>query len=682
MRALKLVAYAIGGLVALVVVAILLVAVFVNPNAYKDRIIRAVKTTTGRDLALPGDIKLSVFPWVALKLGPASLGNPAGFPDNDFVSFKQADVRVRVLPLLHGELEVGKIVLEGLDLNLEKNGVGKGNWEDFGQPAAQAPQPPATPTGAPTSLRSLAGVELKGSRIRYGAVSLQNVNITIGAASASATVPVQFGFEVHPSAQAAPITVEASMQAVIDVADKRYGVHDLSMSGEVQQSGGRPAVPWKFAASRVDVDLGAQTLTAAAFLATFANAQLAGSLNGAQITDAPVFSGAVKLDAMSPRTLMTQLGLTPPTLRDPHTLASLAFSSQYRYGANAVHLDQLHAKLDDSTLQGAVAITNLDTHALTFDLNLDQIDLDRYRAPPAPTAAPAAPTAHAAADTAPAQLPTTPVRALDAQGNVAIGLAKVAGMTLTHASATLADHGGVLQLAPIRAQLYGGTYEGTITYDAHGDVPSLSMKHRLAAVDVGAVLKDAAGSQRVTGHGNFDATLSGQGRTGDALVRSLGGQLGFSLDKGAVEGVDLWYAIGAAQSLLQQHSLPATANTQRTQFDVMKMSATVTGGVATTHDLTLTSPYLRLTGQGTANLASKALDMHLDTTLLKAPPGGQGADLSQLTLADIPVQVGGTMTSPTVRPDIQGLVKSALKKKAQDLIQDKLKDQLHGLFGK
>lgn len=678
MRSLKIVAYAIGGLVALLILGLLLVVVFVNPNAYKDRIIREVKSTTGRELALPGDIKLSVFPWVALKLGPASLGNPAGFPDNNFVSFQQANLRVKVLPLLHGELEVGKILLEGLDLNLEANSAGKGNWEDFGQPAAQTP-PAAAKNGTPTSLHSLAGVEIKSSRIRYGAVAVENVNVSIGAASEAATVPVQFEFEIRRSPQAVPITVTASMQALIDVADKRYGLHDLSMSGEIAKNGNDPAVSWKFSAPAVDVDLGAQTVTAAAFSAAFASAQLGGSLSGEHITAAPEFSGAVKLESMVPRTFMTQLGMTPPTLRDPHTLSTLAFSAQYRYGGNAVHLQQLQAKLDDSTLQGAVAITNLDTHALSFDLKLDQIDFDRYRAPAAPAAAP---VAKPAADAAPAQLPTAPVRALDAQGSVAIGRARIAGMTLTNASATLADHDGVLQLTPIKAQLYGGTYDGAITYNAHGDIPALSMRHQLAAVDIGALLKDVLGTQRATGHGNANATLAGQGRTSEALLRSLGGQLGFSLDNGAVEGVDLWYAIGAAQSLLQQHSLPTATNTQRTQFDVMKMSANVVDGVATTHDLTLASPYLRLTGQGTADLASKALDLHLVTSILKSPPGGQGTDLSQLSLADIPVQVGGTMTSPSVRPDLAGLAKSALKKKAQDLIQDKLKDQLHGLFGK
>jgi AsmA protein len=673
-RSLKLIAYALGGLIVLVIAALLLMVAFVNPNAYKARIIRAVKTTTGRDLALPGDIKLSVFPWVALKLGPASLGNPAGFPDDRFVSFRQANLRVKVLPLLHGDLEVGRIVLDGLDLNLEKNAAGRGNWEGFGQPAAQAPAP--TGSSAATRLRSLAGVELTNSRVRYGAVGLENVNVTIGAASAAATVPVRFGFELHRSPQAAPITVAASMQAVIDVADQRYGLQALAMSGELRQRDGRAAVPWKVAAPGVAVDLGAQTLAVPAFSASFASAQLAGSLNGVRITDAPAFSGAVKVDAMAPRAFMRQLGMTPPALRDPHTLATLAFSSRYRYGGNAVHLDQLQARLDDSTLQGAVAITNLESHALSFDLRLDQIDLDRYRSPPAPA------TAARTAEAGPTDLPTAPVRALEAQGSVAIGRVRVAGMTLTNASTSLADHGGVLQLSPIRAQLYGGAYQGAISYDAHGAVPALSLRQQLSAVDVGALLSDVAGTRRVSGRGNATATLAGQGRTSDALMRSLSGQLGFSLDHGAVEGVDLWYAIGAAQSLLQQHSLPSTANTQRTQFDVMKMSATVAGGVATTHDLTLTSPYLRLTGQGTANLASKALDLHLVTTILKSPPGGQSPDLSQLRLADIPVQIGGTMMSPTVRPDVQGLVKSALRKKAQELIQDKLKDQLRGLFGK
>ena len=76
MRALRIVGLVVGGLVVLLVILLLAVRLFVNPNDYKDRIAQAVKSSTGRELTLSGPIKLSVFPWLALEIGPASLGNP------------------------------------------------------------------------------------------------------------------------------------------------------------------------------------------------------------------------------------------------------------------------------------------------------------------------------------------------------------------------------------------------------------------------------------------------------------------------------------------------------------------------------------------------------------------------------------------------------------------------------
>ncbi len=94
-------------------------------------------------------------------------------------------------------------------------------------------------------------------------------------------------------------------------------------------------------------------------------------------------------------------------------------------------------------------------------------------------------------------------------------------------------------------------------------------------------------------------------------------------------------------------------------------------------DLLVATPYLRVSGQGTTNLVSKAIDLHLVATVLKAPPSTQGTDLSHLTLAEIPVTITGTANDPKVRPDLQGLIKSQLRQKAKDLIKDKLK----GFFG-
>ena len=67
MRALKIFGIAIGGLVALLALALVAIWLLVDPNDYKDRIAAAVKDSTGRTLSLPGELKLSVFPWLAVQ---------------------------------------------------------------------------------------------------------------------------------------------------------------------------------------------------------------------------------------------------------------------------------------------------------------------------------------------------------------------------------------------------------------------------------------------------------------------------------------------------------------------------------------------------------------------------------------------------------------------------------------
>src|ERR1700726_4561137 len=127
MRTVKVLAGLAGGIILLIVVGLLAVWALVNPNDYKGRIAAAVKESTGRELVLRGDIKLSVFPWVALELGRASLGNPPGFGEEPFLAFNHASVRVRLFPLLAKRLEIDRVELDGLDLRLRKNPQGTGN---------------------------------------------------------------------------------------------------------------------------------------------------------------------------------------------------------------------------------------------------------------------------------------------------------------------------------------------------------------------------------------------------------------------------------------------------------------------------------------------------------------------------------------------------------------------------
>jgi AsmA protein len=90
MRVVKLIAYVFAGLLAFLIVLLLAVWMFVNPNNFKEQIASEAKSATGRELTLEGDLQLSLFPWVAVQTGAARLGNPAGFGSEPFLIWKRA----------------------------------------------------------------------------------------------------------------------------------------------------------------------------------------------------------------------------------------------------------------------------------------------------------------------------------------------------------------------------------------------------------------------------------------------------------------------------------------------------------------------------------------------------------------------------------------------------------------
>jgi AsmA protein len=667
-RNFKILGSILGGLIALVALVLIAVTIFVNPNDYKGRIAREVKASTGRDLTL-GDIKLSVFPWIALKLGPVNLGNPEGFGAEPFLSLQHAALRVKLLPLLRKELQVGRIEIDGLDLRLQKNAAGKGNWEDFGEksgtPTAEAS------SGSPPSLKDLGGVLIKNSRISYNELVVSSLNVDVGNVSQRAAVPVKASFDVDTGPSGNRTSFTAALDITLDTAAKRYGLAAVTLSGELKQKTDGRSLSWMFAAPSVDVDLTAQTLKAPTFSAHAGSARLSGSLAGDKIVDAPSLSGTFKLEPLVLREFMAQLGVDPPKTRDPKALSKLAAATDFSYAAKAVRLDKLDLQLDETQLRGALAVTNLDSKAITFDLNVDHIDLDRYRSPESAAPQPVAKSAQK-----PAELPTTAVKMLNVSGNFSIDTAKAAGLAFSKVHLTLEAKDGVVHLFPIKASLYGGEYSGDITYDAHEAVPSVKLDQQVTGVDIAPLLKDSINSERLSGRGNASTKLAGAGLTSDVLMKNLSGRVDANLVNGAVTGIDLWYEISRAQALLKQQA-PSGSDDRRTKFDTFKMSADIAGGVATTKDLTITSQYLRVTGAGSSNLVTKAIDYHIVATILKAPPSAQGPELSQLTLADIPVEISGTMNDPKARPDLQGILKSKLKQKLQDTLKGKLQGILH-----
>lgn len=224
MRGLKVLGLVLAGVIGVILVALVAVWLFVNPNDYRGRIAQAVKSATGRELELPGDLKLSVFPWVALEFGPASLGNPPDFGNEPFAAVRHVAVRVKLLPLLRKRLQVGRVEIDGLDLRLQRNAQGRGNWQSFGGRATPA-EPGESGTGV---LQDVSGVVVSDSRVSYGDTLAEQVNLTVGHVASGASVPVTLKVNLAASGGTPPVRIAAN-------GDLAYGDNALHVSGLVVQ---------------------------------------------------------------------------------------------------------------------------------------------------------------------------------------------------------------------------------------------------------------------------------------------------------------------------------------------------------------------------------------------------------------------------------------------------------------
>ena len=688
MRIVRYALLGLGGLVLLLAALLVYVVLFFDPNAHKQDLQRLVREQTGREFTLEGALKLSLFPWLALDVGRAKLGNAPGFGAEPMVEFEHARLGVKLLPLLHRRLEIGAVTLEAPRIRLAVDAAGHNNWADLaaGNHGAATPE-----SGAATEL-SIARLQITDGALQYldrsGAgsnIAVRGLELETGALAGGRPFELKLAGTVQ---QGGTLTVAMKLhgRATLDPDASRYQLaapeFELALKGSGLPEAGLP-VQLRF--DSIDADLKAQTMKLPGMDLRLAGARLSGALAGAKLLDAPSFTGPIRLAETSLRELLKNLGVDLPATRDASAFGHVAFEATVSASTKALMLSGLRLKLDDTTATGRAGISNLETNALAFDLKLDRLNADRYLAPaPAAAAAPAA-----AQPAAPAPIPVELIRSLNMHGALGVGEAVFAGIQYRNLRIGVNAADGRLRVFPSEAQMYGGQYHGDISVDASGRLPRVSFDEHVAGVDFAPLFQDMFETRRVSGRGSGAIKAAGVGADSAALLRTLNGTLEFHVDNGAFEGTDLWYEIRRAHALLKQQAIPERTGPERTPFTAVGATGRITNGVVANDDLIAALQYLQVRGRGTADIAAGALDYHLDVTVLKIPEAqGGSAAMGDMAGFTVPVEVTGTFGSPRVRPDLAGLVKARVKqeidKKKDELkqqLQDKLQEKLKGLFG-
>lgn len=639
-RTLKILLYAFVALAGLLVALIVAVST-IDANRFRPQITKHVEASTHRKMHI-GDLHWSVFPVLGIRARQVSigLGDPKEFGDQPFAEVGEVEVGVRLMPLLlHRELRIKRVHVVDAHVMLIVSENGHKNWEEWHKAAA--------------GKRADAGEAAEAAE-----QAAEDAEHAAEQAEAQGAKHGEVRVEVEPLVFAlAGVDVE---HAAVELDDRRthrhYAVHDLNLhTGAIA-----PGAPFG-----IDLTLQAHSDDPVVDASLQAEGQL---------------SVDTELQRLSAPDLQLQLDAKGAGL--PRGAVQAKLRTALQVSREALSLEGMQLKLDDSTLSGKFAAQLAQATqagavpAVQFALQIDQLNLDRYAggaAAPDAAAATKSPGAKSAAAEADAPLPVAVLDGVDAEGSVQIGALTAHGAHASQVQLQIhAEHGGDKR-QQTTAQFYGGSLSATTTIAA-GAAPRLTQTAQLKSIDVGALLRDLSGDDKLSGHGSIDLNLNSVASSAAEIKRKLGGKFSFNLHDAAYKGINLGELARAPQALLNgQQAAPAAAG--QTDFGELSGNGHISGGVVHLDGLDGKAPQLRVAGSGTVDLVSTALNLDLLPSLVNTSQGQGGRDVAQLSAVTIPVHVGGTMAKPSYQFD----VKQAVRQQAVDKLTNRLNEKSPGL---
>jgi len=630
MKAIKVVLYGMVGLVALAVVALGAAFVIVDGKFVKARL-ESVMKEKNRRLVIEGEPKLRLFPVAGLALGKTSLSEPGS--DKLFFSLDAAEVAVRTMPLLSGEIAVETLKVSGMKANVIRRKDGSMNFSDLAGGKEKAAGKP----DEPPNLR-IAEVIVEKVQLAYrDEATGQELNIA-ELALKTGRLDGQTPGDVAMSARITGKKPEADLRAQasgalrfnLSKAEFAFDKFSAQLKGRYDQD----AVALEFSAPKVDV-------TPAR--ASGSEVKVSVQLKGLQRNlDAKLLIASVEGTA-------TALTIPKVSIDIDAALSGMAMKAKLEAAikANLAKQDlqaDISGRLDESALKARIGLTNFAPLKANFDVRIERLNLDRYLRPDRKEA-----KADERVDLAALQGKTV-------SGKLAIGALTAKRAKLENVKAEIKLDGGKLEVAPHSASLYGGTLAGALSADANGN--KIHVKETAQNVAIGALLRDVAQKDVLDGRGNVTLDVQTSGGTVTALKKALAGSARVEMKDGAIKGVNLADSARNVKSALGAKQAKPDPS-QKTDFSEMSASFKIAGGVAHNDDLKAASPFLRLGGAGNLDIGNNAIDYLAKATLAATTKGQGGRDASNVAGITIPVKLSGPLDNPNWSVDYSALLGGA-----------------------
>lgn len=216
--------FGLGGIVALLLLAIAVIAATFNPNDYKPLIVKLVQDKKERTLNIDGDIKLAFWPKIGANLGKISISEHKS--DKEFASVQSAQVALAVLPLLKKQLVVDTIYIDGATANIIKYKDGTTNFDDLLSKEEESEDIKFDVDGVKVTNSSVTYSD-EGSGAKY---ALSKFNLTSGHIALAEPIDLATDFSVTANQPAVAANVKLKGNFLADTENKHFSAKGLDAS--------------------------------------------------------------------------------------------------------------------------------------------------------------------------------------------------------------------------------------------------------------------------------------------------------------------------------------------------------------------------------------------------------------------------------------------------------------------
>lgn len=717
-------------LLLLVIAAAFALTHLVDPNSYKEQLQQLARDKGKVELELNGDIGWSLFPWLGLELTDTRIASLES-PEQPFADVKLLALSVRVLPLFKKEVQMSDIRLDGLQLNLQRDADGIGNWEYIGktleeiathrarQQQRRQQQLTAETSAAPNISEEIEkrikplrldidSLIINSASVRFHdqqsglQFTAENLQITTAAIKEDRPFAIKFSGFAGISENNLRTRFSANAEAVIDRSNQRYLINGLQLEGELT---GDPLQnkPLNILA-RGDLSYQADQATASweQLRLTLNQMKVSGELHLSQLKTTPSLNGQLNVSEFNARDFLASIGRPLDDKLAANALTKVSAVARLQGTFPEFSATDLAISLDNTQLTGAITyLPSKQQPNLGIHLQADQLNLDEYliSEPVAANQQREQAVKEQLADTPSASLktelpskqdylwdtksllPLASLRGLDLQTDLQFASLTYQKLPLSNLHLQLAAKQQQLQLQKLTAQLFGGSLSASGKLDVSTDTPKISLTSKVVYLPLEQLL--AALDKPVTLSGLLDSNLAitTQGNSQQQWINQLQGSYNLELHKGQLRDVNLDQQLCLAVAAVNGRAPQATDSSQRhTAFSQLSSKMNINRGVAQSNDLRLGLAGLRASGKGHLDLNTLNLDYQVGIKILgdqRAMPDSACQINPRLTAIEWPFRCQGPveLAAKSCRFDQQQLGQ-ILKQTATQEINTKLQKTL------